>query len=93
MKKNKEYEEIWLHTQNTRRFPGFAVVVVTFFRRILNEFHDISECVSFESKINNPFWWSPIFRRKVTIFIGRETKTYVLLTKINEKNSLESAPL
>ena len=35
MKKNneegKKNEEIWIHTQNPRRFQGFTVVVVTFF--------------------------------------------------------------
>ena len=36
MKKN---EEVWLHTQNHRQFPGFAVVVVTFFDEILYDFH------------------------------------------------------
>ena len=33
------------------------------------------------------------FRRKVTIFIGSETKTHILPTKINETNSLRSAHL
>ena len=38
-----------------RRFPGFTVVVVTFFVKILDDFHDfVSECVSFPRKINNP---------------------------------------
>ena len=33
------------------------------------------------------------FRRKVTIFIGRETKPHILPTKINENKSLRSALL
>ena len=37
MKKNdekrKKNEEIWIHAQNPRRFSGFNVVVVTFFRQ------------------------------------------------------------
>ena len=37
MKKN---EKNWIHTQNPRRFPGFTVVVVTFFVKILDGFHD-----------------------------------------------------
>ena len=64
-----------------------VVVVVTFFVEILDDFLDfVSECVSFPKKINNPFWESPSFRRKVTIFIGRETNTHILPTKINGKN-------
>ena len=59
MKKN---EEICLHTQNPRRFPEFAVVVVTFFYEIRDDFHDfVSECVSFPRKINNPFWGVIVF--------------------------------
>ena len=75
--KRKKNEKNWIHTQNPRRFPGFTVVVVTFFVKILDDFHDfVSECVvTFFS------------RRKVTIFIGHETKTHIfLLTKIDEKN-------
>ena len=44
---NIKNEAIWLHTHNPRRFPGFTVVVVTFFVEILDDFHDfVSECVS-----------------------------------------------
>ena len=83
---NEKNEEIWIHTQNPRRFPGFTVVVVTLFFEILDDFHDfVSECVSLPRKINNPcFCVSPFFRRKVAIFIRRETKTHILPTKINE---------
>ena len=92
--KRKKNEEIWFHTQNPRRFPGFTVVVVTFFVKILDDFHDfVSECVSFSRKINNPFWGVIVFPKKSDIFfIGRETKTHILPTKINEKNSLRSVP-
>ena len=49
--KRKKHEEIWIHTQNPLRFPGFTVVVVTFFVKILHDFHDcVSECVSFQKK-------------------------------------------
>ena len=66
MEKNHEKrmknEKKWIHTQNPRRFPGFTVVVVTCFVKILDDFHDfVSECVSFPRKINNPFWWSNRF--------------------------------
>ena len=57
-----------------------------FTRKILDDFHDfVSECVSFPRKINNPFWEVTVFRGKVSIFIGREAKTHILPTKINEK--------
>ena len=67
MKKNnekrKKNEKNWIHTQNPRRFPGFTVVVVTFFVKILDDFHDfVSECVSFQRKINNPFWGVIVFQ-------------------------------
>ena len=54
-----------LHTDNPRRFPGFTVVVVTFFDEIIGDFHDfVSECVSFQRKINNPFWVVIVFPKK-----------------------------
>ena len=65
-----------IHSQNRRRFPVFTVVVVvTFFVKIPDDFRDFfSECVSFQRKINNPFWGVIVFPKKGTIFIGRETK-------------------
>ena len=57
MKKERKMRKKRIHTQNHRLFPGFTVVVVTFFVKILDDFHDfVSECVSFQRKINNPFW-------------------------------------
>ena len=38
MKKERKNEEIWIHTQNPRRFPGFTVVVMAVFVKILNDF-------------------------------------------------------
>ena len=74
------------HTQNLRRYPGFTVVVVTFFVEILDDFHDFFRNVSLSrGKSTTRFGWSPFFRRKVTIFIGRETKTHISPTKINEQ--------
>ena len=82
MKKRKKNEEIWLHTQNPLRFPGFTVVVVTFSVEILDDFHEFaSECVSFQRKSTTRFAVSRFFRRKVTIFIGRETKTHIYQRK------------
>ena len=61
MKKERNMKKRF-HTQNHRRFPGFTVVVVTFFVKILDDFHDfVSECVSFQRKINNPFWGVIVF--------------------------------
>ena len=55
-----------LQTQIPRRFPGFAVVVVTFFVKILDDFHDfVSECVTFRKKIKNPFWRVNILPTKI----------------------------
>ena len=63
--KMKENEEIWFHTENPQRFPGFTVVVVIFFVEILGDFNDfVSECVSFQRKINNPFWGLTVFPKK-----------------------------
>ena len=70
-------EEIWHQTQNHRRFPGFAVVVVTLFDDILHDFHDVFRNVSFsQRKSTTHLGRSLFFRRKATIFIGRETKTH-----------------
>ena len=63
--KRKKHEEIRIHTQNSRRFPGFTVVVVTFFVEVPYDFHDsVSECVSFQRKINNPFWCVSVLPKK-----------------------------
>ena len=84
--KRKKNEKNWIHTQNPRRFPGFTVVVVTFFVKILDDFHDfVSECVSFPRKINNPFWGVIVFseekwqfsldvKQKCTFFRRKWTK-------------------
>ena len=86
MKKKERKMKKLIQTQNPLRFPRFTVVVVTFFVKILDDFHDfVSECVSFPRKTTTRFGRSAFFRREVTIFIGRETKTHILHTKINEK--------
>ena len=62
LKKERKNEEIWIHTQYPRQFPGFSVVVVTFFVKIFDDFHDfVSECVFLPRKINNPFWEVTVF--------------------------------
>ena len=66
-KKNEKEknEKNWIHTQNPRQFPGFTVVVVTLFVKILDDFYDfVSECVSFPRKINNPFWGVIVFSKE-----------------------------
>ena len=66
--KRKKHEKNWLHTQNPRRFPGFTVVVVTFFDEVLHDFLDFSECAFLPKKINNPFWVVTVFPRKSNNF-------------------------
>ena len=64
-RRKKNEKKNWIQTQNPLRFPGFTVVVVTFFVRILNDFDDfVSECVSFPRKINIPFWGLTVFLKK-----------------------------
>ena len=91
MKKNDEKrksEEFGIHTQNPRRFPGFTAVVVIFFSSKSSTismilFRNVSLS---RGKSTTRFAGSPFFRRKVTSFIGRETKTHILPKKIDEKN-------
>ena len=66
MSKNEgKQRKTWLHTQNPRRFPRFTVVVVTFFVKIFDDFHDfVSECVSFQREINDPFCGVAVFPKK-----------------------------
>ena len=87
-------KKIWLHTQNPRRFPGFTVVVVTLFVKILDDFHDFvfGMCL-FPKKINNRCGVQPFFRRKVTIFIGRETNIHIFSDENRRKKSLRLAHL
>ena len=82
-----ENEEIWIHKQNLRRFPEFTVVVVAFFSSKSSTismilFRNVSLSLG---KSTTRFGGSPLFRRKVTFFIGRETKIHIFLTKIDEK--------
>ena len=64
MKKTKKNEK-WIHTQNPRRFPGFTVVVVTSFLKILDDFHDfVSECVSFPRKKQPVLGCNRFFKEK-----------------------------
>ena len=88
-------EENWLHTQNPQRFPGFTVVVVTCFVKILDDFHDfVSECVSFLMEHQQLILESRRFsEEKWHFFIWREQNTQFYKRKNNEKNSLRSALL
>ena len=68
MEKNDEKrQKIQKHCSHAKSstISRFTVVVVTFFVKILDDFHDfVSECVSFPMKINNPFWGVIVFQKK-----------------------------
>ena len=65
MKKERKMKKNWIQTQNPRRFPGFTVVVVTCFVKILDDFHDfVSECVSIPRKVGVPFCGLTVFQKK-----------------------------
>ena len=82
-KRRTIYEKEKMNIKHEKMMNNEKMKKFGFTRKILDDFHDfVSECVSLQRKINNPFWGL----RKVTIFIGRETKTHILPTKINEKN-------
>ena len=82
-------EEIWSQTQNPRRFPGFTVVVVTFFVEILDEFHDfVSECVSFQKIINNPFWEVTVFFDEKWQFSLDVKQKHTFYQRESKKNKL-----
>ena len=89
MKKNceisEDFQSFCLHTQNLVRFIMFAIVVVTFFDEILNDFHDFVFGMCFPKENQQPILGVTVFMRKVPIFIRRETKTHILPTKINEQ--------
>ena len=84
----------WIHTKNPRRFPGFTVVVVTFFVKILDDFHDfVSQCVSFQRKINNPLWGVIVFPKKSGNFHWTWNKNTHFTDENEQKKSLRSAHL
>ena len=101
MKKKRKMKK-WIQTQNPRRFPGFTVVVVIFYDEILDDFQGLplllQNCSSKSSTISMILFRNVslsrsksttrfgFFRRKVTLFIGRETKIHIFQTKIDEKN-------
>ena len=65
MKKERQMKKNWIHTQNPRRFPGFTVVVVTLFVKILDDFHDfVSECVFFPEENQQPVLGGNRFPKK-----------------------------
>ena len=86
--KRKKNEKNWIETQNPLRFPGFTVVVVTLFVKILDDVHDfVSECVSFPMKSNNPFWEVTVFHEKSDNFHWTLNKnTHFFIRKSTEKN-------
>ena len=93
MKKKKDKLKNMDSHAKSSTISRFTVVVVTFFFKILDDFHDfVSECVSFSGKINNPFWCVTFFKGKVAIFIGRERKIHIFPTKIDEKKIAKVSP-
>ena len=62
--------------QNHRRFPWLC----------------FGMCLFPEENQTTRFGWCSFFRGKVTIFIGRETKTHILPKKINEKKIAKVSP-
>ena len=74
-----------LHTQNPRRFPGFAVVVVTFFDVIFDDIHFFFRNMFFVKEINNEFLGVSMFPGKSDTFCWTWNKTQILPTKINDK--------
>ena len=74
--KNEKNGKISIQTQNPRRFPGFSVVVVTFFVKKSSTismilFRNVSLS---RGNSTTSFGESAFFKRKVTNVIGRETK-------------------
>ena len=81
MKKERKMKK-WIHTQNLRRFPGFTVVVVTFSSKSSTISMILFRKVSLSrGKSTTRFGRWSFFRRKVTSFIGRETKRHMKSTK------------
>ena len=70
--------------QNPRRFPRFAVVVVTSFDEFLNDLHDFFGLRLLPEENQQPILGGLTFfcQGKVTISNGRETKTHILQTKL-----------
>ena len=92
--KRKKNEKNWIQTQNPRRFPGFTIVVVTFFVKILDDFHDfVSEGVSFPRKINNPFWVVIVFSEEKWQFSLDVKQKHTFYRRKWTKKSLRSAHL
>ena len=91
---NEKIKNIWLHTQNPRRFPGFTVVEVTFFVEIINDSHDVFRNVSLsQRKSTTRFVGGHSFsEEKVAIVSGRGTKTHILPPKINEHKFAKVSP-
>ena len=81
------------HAKSSMVSRIFALVVVTFFDEIFDDFQGFvfGRCFS-RRKATTRFGVSPFFPRKVTYFIGRETKTHILPTKINDKKFAEVRP-
>ena len=82
----KNPKSLKIVTQNPRRCPRFAVVVVvTFFSMKFLTISMFFQNVSFHRRNSTTnFGRMSLFRGKVTSSVGRKTKTHILPTKINE---------
>ena len=72
MKKERKMKNIGFTRKILDDFQGLPLL--NFFRQILDDFHDfVSECVSFQRKINNPFWGLTVFPRNSDTFYQRKS--------------------
>ena len=75
---SEDFSGFCLHTQSPRRFPWFAVVVVVIgFVEILNFSMFFLNVSSSITKSTTNLGGSPLFQEKMSISIGRETKTLI----------------
>ena len=97
MEKNDEKikkNETWIQTQNPPRFPRFTVVVVTFFVKILDDFHYFFRDVSLSLKENQqPVLWGQRFPEEKCQFSLELKQQYTFFRRNSTKKTLKSAPL
>ena len=95
MKKERKMKKHWIHTQNPRRFPVFTVVVVTFFVKILDDFHDfVSEFFLFPEENQQPVLGGNRFSEEKWQFsLDVKQKHTFYRRRSTKKKSLRSAHL
>ena len=90
--KKKEKWKKWIHTQNSWRFPGFAVVVVTFFVKILNDFYDFVFGMSFPQENQQPILGGHRFQMKSGSFHWTWNKTHTFYRRKSTKHIANVSP-